>query len=406
MRGSIRKLIFVAIALFGIGSVATPAYTDTVTGTVRGAVQDESGGVLPGVTVEASAADGRALATSVTDERGEYAFSALPAGSVLITFHLEGFAPAAATLPVEKDAEAHLDQHLVVARLAETVDVVGRAPVDPPPAPPLPLPPSVIPVPIHDRESVCGPAKAAGDAGSLGTIRSHRYESDRVLYKKDDQVTIDGGTANGLAPGQNLAVRRYYGVASGNGTILRGEHTAGLLQIVAAGERQSTGVVVYACDEFRKGDFLAAFNPEPARSPDPAGVPAFGEAARVLFADAGQMLGVPRRLMVIDAGSDAGIHVGERLTLFRRADPGHAGRRKKSSPESDETGRDRDLQRADRAEAPSIIGNAVVVAVRTDSATIRVERATDAVAFGDWAAPEHATASDNTAASSSPSRQR
>src|SRR5206468_5606495 len=118
----------------------------------------------------------------------------------------------AATLAIEKGSEAQLDPHLAVAPLAETVDVLGRAPVDPPPPPPLPPPPSVIPVPIHDRESVCGPAKAGRDSDSPGTIRSHRYEADRVLYTKDDQVTVDGGTDNGLTPGQNLAVRRYYKV--------------------------------------------------------------------------------------------------------------------------------------------------------------------------------------------------
>jgi hypothetical protein len=38
--------------------------------------------------------------------------------------------------------------------------------------------------------------------------------------------------------------------------------------------------------------------------------------------------------------------------------------------------------------APEVVGDAVVVAVRTDSATIRVERAIDAIASGDWAAPQ------------------
>jgi hypothetical protein len=64
--------------------------------------------------------------------------------------------------------------------------------------------------------------------------------------------------------------------------------------------------------------------------------------------------------MVIDRGSEHGIYVGQRLTLFRRA----------------------------RADAKcSVVGDAVVVALRSDSATIRVESATDVVSSGDWAAP-------------------
>jgi len=140
------------------------------------------------------------------------------------------------------------------------------------------------------------------------------------------------------------------------------------VQIVAADARTSTAVVVYACDELRKGDFLAAFNPEPVRIPDPAGIPLFDDAARILFADDGQMLGAPRRLMVIDQGSDAGIRVGQRLTLFRRP------RRS--------------------AATPAVVGEAVVVAIRADSATIRVERATDAIAFGEWAAPQRQPSRD------------
>jgi hypothetical protein len=102
------------------------------------------------------------------------------------------------------------------------------------------------------------------------------------------------------------------------GAVVTGEHTSGLLQIVSAEERVSKAVVVYACDELMQGDFLASFEPEPVRQPDPvAGTPEFGDAARILFADVGQMLGVPRRLMVIDRGSSNGLRVGQRLTLFR-----------------------------------------------------------------------------------------
>jgi hypothetical protein len=65
---------------------------------------------------------------------------------------------------------------------------------------------------------------------------------------------------------------------------------------------------------------------------------------------------------VIDRGSSNGIRVGQRLTLFRPRRRGVGER--------------------------SILGDAVVVAIRADSATIRVERATDIIMFGDLAAPQ------------------
>jgi hypothetical protein len=245
---------------------------------------------------------------------------------------------------------------LMLAPRSETVVVVGSPP-PPPPPPPIVLEP----VPEHDRDSICGPAKPGATAEPLGTIRSRRYGAGNALYARGDELIIDGGTVNGLEVGRNVVARRAFrtSVDSRNAT---GEHTAGLLQIVAADERAAVAVVVYACDELMQSDRLEPFTPEPVREFEPAGIPAYDNAARILFADAGQTLGVPRRLMVIDRGIDHGIRVGQRLTLFRRPRLG--------------------------AGTPSVTGDAVVVAVRFDSATIRIEHAADVIAAGEWAAPQ------------------
>ena len=328
--------------------------------------------MLPGVTVVVTSIDGRVLATAVTDGRGVFAFDSLPAEPVTVAFELEGFSPAAIDVTVTRDAEARVPtQRLALASRAERVDVVGRVPVAAPPVPPRPTPPPppppphVIPVPEHDRDSVCGPAKADNSSPSFGAIRSRRYGEDKGLYAQDDQLIIDGGTLKGLAVGQNLAARRRFRAGDAPNAPV-GEHTAGVLQIVAAGERASIAVVIYTCDEMMRGDELAAFAAEPVRAAEPVGTPAFDHAARILFADAGQLIGAPRRLMVIDRGRDGGVHAGQRLTLFRRSRLGGG--------------------------TPTSVGDAVVVAVRADSATIRVERATDAIAFGDFAAPQTSAA--------------
>ena len=370
MRVSARTLAAATLALLGM--CVTAASINAAQGSVRGAVADGSGGVLPGVTVVAASADGQVLATAVTNAVGSYVLGALPAGPVHLTFELEGFSTAAVDITVQGGVEARVVQRLALATRTETVVVHGKSPVVPPPPPRLPPPPPppaparvVKPVPAHDRESICGPAKPSATAESLGTIRSARRGAEHGLYVKGDELLIDGGRLNGLEAGRNLAVRRYYpvsGVADGAAT---GEHTAGLLQIVAADEHTSAAVVVYACDELMQGDFLASFNPEPVRTPEPAGAPDYEDAARILFGDNGQMLGAPGRLMVIDRGSDYGIRAGHRLTLFRRE-----GRRE------------------GRRAKPILVGDAVVVAVRTDSATIRLGRVSDVISFGDWAAPQ------------------
>jgi hypothetical protein len=111
------------------------------------------------------------------------------------------------------------------------------------------------------------------------------------------------------------------------------------------------------------GDWLAPFEPQPIRAPEPAGRPAFDRAAKIFLTDTGQLIGAPSRLMVIDQGSDNGVRIGQRLTLFRPARRG--------------------------ARRPAVIGDAVVVSVRFDSATIRVQHAIDVIDLGDSAAPQH-----------------
>lgn len=364
MRLSGRTLPILLFALFAFCSNATS--TEAATGRARGVVADESGGVLPGVTIVATAEDGRVLATAVSDAAGSYTFGTLPATRVTLTFQLEAFSTAVLEILVSADTEVVASPRLTLAPRAETVVVHGVTPVEverprplPPPPPPPPPPPVATPVPDHDRDSVCGPAKAGRAAESFGTIRSRRQAVENALYAEGDELAIEGGTINGIEVGRNFVVRRSYRAAGSQGAATA-EHTAGLLQIVEAHERTSVAVVVYACDELMRGDVLAAFNPEPVRAPEPLGTPAYDNAARVLFGDLGQSLGVPRRLMVIDRGRDNGLQAGQRLTLFRRQ----------------------------RSGAPSIVGDAVVVAVRFDSATIKVVRAIDAITIGDWAAPQ------------------
>ena len=110
--------------------VALPAVAVAQDGGIAGTVTDDTGGVLPGVTVEASvirvAAGGPFLA--VTDTDGRYAFTALPAGSYAVTFTLPGFEQLTRDVEVAA-AEATVDVSLRIGGLFEevTVAVTGTA---------------------------------------------------------------------------------------------------------------------------------------------------------------------------------------------------------------------------------------------------------------------------------------
>ena len=60
---------------------AMPASAQEQRGSIEGAVRDNSGGVLPGVTVQARNVTTNAMQSSVTDANGVYRFPALQPGS-------------------------------------------------------------------------------------------------------------------------------------------------------------------------------------------------------------------------------------------------------------------------------------------------------------------------------------
>jgi len=98
---------------------------------LAGAVRDSSGGVLPGVTVEASSpALITKVRTSVTDDTGQYRIPDLPPGTYKITFSLTGF-----TTVVREGVELTgggvmtIGADMRVGSVAETITVTGESPV-------------------------------------------------------------------------------------------------------------------------------------------------------------------------------------------------------------------------------------------------------------------------------------
>jgi hypothetical protein len=98
---------------------------------ITGVVRDALGGVLPGVTVEASSpALIEGARTAVTDGQGLYRIVDLRAGEYVVSFSLQGFGTvrqAGLQLPSLFTATVNADMRL--AQLEETVTVIGGAPL-------------------------------------------------------------------------------------------------------------------------------------------------------------------------------------------------------------------------------------------------------------------------------------
>lgn len=127
---SLRFLTVTTSVLFSLALTAGASAQVQHTGSLVGKVVDTSGGVLPGVTVEASSPALIRPETYVTDEKGTYRFILLPIGVYKLTFSLPSFRTLVrADIPVSADKTLSIDIIMEVAAVAETVTVSGLAPV-------------------------------------------------------------------------------------------------------------------------------------------------------------------------------------------------------------------------------------------------------------------------------------
>ena len=101
------------------------------TASIIGQVTDQSGAVLPGVTVTAtSPALQVPSVTSVTNEQGEYRLAPLPIGIYQVSYELASFRPAQRQdVRLTVGFIARIDVQMGLATVAETVTVSGAAPV-------------------------------------------------------------------------------------------------------------------------------------------------------------------------------------------------------------------------------------------------------------------------------------
>jgi len=112
-----------------VAMLALPLLAYAQDATLNGTIKDNTGGVLPGVTVTATNEASGNTFTSVTDERGIYRMP-VRAGVYKITAELAGFTTAARPgIELLVGRAVTLDFNMQVSSLQETVTVTGEAPL-------------------------------------------------------------------------------------------------------------------------------------------------------------------------------------------------------------------------------------------------------------------------------------
>src|SRR5262245_48598313 len=127
--GRTTALVLALIAVLHLAGGSVIAQVGT--GSIVGQVSDESGAILPGVTVTASSpALQLERMSTVTDERGEYRLTPVPIGTYAVEYQLQGFQSVRRDgVRIAIDFTARLDIALKVGSLEETVVVSGASPV-------------------------------------------------------------------------------------------------------------------------------------------------------------------------------------------------------------------------------------------------------------------------------------
>ena len=120
----IRRAVLIAVVVLVPSVVFAQA-------SITGSVKDESGALLPGVTVEAaSAVLIEKVRTAVTDGNGQYRIEDLRPGTYVVTFRLAGFNTVERqAIELTGSFAARVDADLKVGAVEETITVTGESPI-------------------------------------------------------------------------------------------------------------------------------------------------------------------------------------------------------------------------------------------------------------------------------------
>lgn len=118
------------LVMLGVGVLSFGGAAEAQNAQIIGTLADESGGVLPGVTVTARNQETGLTRTAVSEGAGEYRLAALPPGTYTVTAELQGFTTGTReNLILVIDQTARVDLTLRPAALAETITVSAEAPI-------------------------------------------------------------------------------------------------------------------------------------------------------------------------------------------------------------------------------------------------------------------------------------
>jgi hypothetical protein len=227
-----------------------------------------------------------------------------------------------------------------------------------------PGPPRLVPAPASAAADLaCAPFLTYAPPKSQLRVTGSQDTYVKQMMGPGDTLVINAGLDKGLQVGQEYFVRRVtrsFGARGPDPNNPLSIHTAGRVRIVNAEPDVSLATITHSCEGVLLNDFLDPFVPPVLAERPMDGTPQFEHLGHVMLGDEGRRIVGNAEFITIDRGSDHGLVVGQRLTVFRDK-RGSAG--------------------------PLVeIGTVITISVRPDNATVQVLEVRDAIMRDDLVA--------------------
>jgi hypothetical protein len=188
MKARLTAVLAVLALLAGV----VPVLAQVQTGEITGKVSDDTGAVLPGVTVTLTSPVLIQPQAATTSETGSYRFTLIPIGTYSLKFELPGFKTVVREgILVNIGFTAQVNQQLAISTVQETVTVSGESP-------------------IVDTKTTA--ARTTFDLESLQNLPSAR--DPWVMLERVPNITMDRINVGGSQSGQQS---NYVSRGSGTG---------------------------------------------------------------------------------------------------------------------------------------------------------------------------------------------
>lgn len=189
-----RTCVLAAALTLLTAALPAAASAQVTTGEIFGKVTDQTGAVLPGVTVTLASPALLQPQSAVTTATGAYSFPQLPIGTYNVTFEMTGFKKHIREgVVVSTGFNAEINTKLEVSTIQETVTVSGESPI------------------VDTKATTTG---ATFDRMALENIPTAR-DPWQVLNMVPG-VILNGVNVGGSASGQQLSITSMRGQGSGN----------------------------------------------------------------------------------------------------------------------------------------------------------------------------------------------